>query len=709
MGHLTFTFSDLVAGYVTAYDPTTDTFGVKTSDGREFKVGFTPTTYAELVRNLGEAYHDATGQMRDMLDPGRFLYAYGIVYPQAGAYAFEAKHLVFLGRTEADFRFEAQDWWINQIRQLADFYLKAQFGDGEIDFSKYRTNLLLTGEKAGSGRQECDTISRHVYGFASAFLMTGDDRYLEAAAKGTEYLRKHHRFEDKSAGICYWYHAVDIRPDGSEQKIFASEFGDDYDAIPCYEQIYALAGPTQTYRITGDPLILSDIKATINLFNRYFKDPSERGGYYSHIDPIMLSPLTPSLGENRAKKNWNSVGDHAPAYLINLYLATGAREYADFLEYTFDTIARYFPDYDHSPFVNEKFNTDWSPDYTTVQKNRAIVGHNLKIAWNLMRMQNLKPKDEYLAFAKRIAAEMPKVGMDKQRGGWFDMVERALQPGQEVHRFVWHDRKAWWQQEQGILAYLILAGTQPDPEYRRLARESCSFYNAWLLDTESGGVYFAVLAEGIPYLLGTERHKGSHSEGGYHAFELAYLASVYTNLLFTKEPMDFYFKPVPGGFPDGILRVAPDLLPPGSVRIDAVWVNGAPFDDFDAKALTVRLPPHQGELKVRVRLVPAEVRFSADLLDVVNGSARIALSGELDRAGLKYLEERIADVEERQVQEIVFVADQLQSLDSEALRYLVFTKQKLGGRFRMTVTGATGQVKEAIDQSEFNEELAMQT
>ena len=36
-------------------------------------------------------------------------------------------------------------------------------------------------------------------------------------------------------------------------KVFASEFGDDYDAIPAYEQIYALAGPIQTYRITGDP------------------------------------------------------------------------------------------------------------------------------------------------------------------------------------------------------------------------------------------------------------------------------------------------------------------------------------------------------------------------------------------------------------------------------------------------------------------------
>ena len=32
-----------------------------------------------------------------------------------------------------------------------------------------------------------------------------------------------------------------------------------------------------------------------------------------------------------------------------------------------------------------------------------------------------------------------------------DVVERVRQPGQQFHRFVWHDRKAWWQQEQAIL------------------------------------------------------------------------------------------------------------------------------------------------------------------------------------------------------------------------------------------------------------------
>ena len=58
---------------------------------------------------------------------------------------------------------------------------------------------------------------------------------------------------------------------------------------------------------------------------------------------------------------------------------------------TATTIATRFPDYDNAAFVQEKFHEDWSPDREWGwQQNRAVVGHNLKIAWNLMRMNNAK-------------------------------------------------------------------------------------------------------------------------------------------------------------------------------------------------------------------------------------------------------------------------------------------------------------------------------
>lgn len=604
MTNINFPFSDLIAGYVTYFEPDRDTFGLTTSNGREYDCALSPMSYAKLIQNLDEPYPDATGTMRSLLTEGRYLYTYGIFYPDDETFA--AKQIVFVGRNADDYLFEKQNWWIDQADSLVGFYVKAQFGNGEIDYRKYRTSLSLSGNRSTINfRQETDTISRLVYGMATAYMMTGEDRFADAAEAGVAYLQDHMRFIDRDEDIVYWYHGIDVKG-AREQKIFTSEFGDDYDAIPAYEQIYALAGLVQTYRITGNLEILSDTEKTIALFDKFFLDKGEHGGYYSHIDPITLSPHSDSLGANKAKKNWNSVGDHAPAYLINLWLATGEQKYAEMLEYTFDTIVERFPDYQNSPFVQERFNEDWTHDFTWGwQQNRAVVGHNLKIAWNLLRMNSLQAKIKYTDLATKIASIMPQVGSDRQRGGWYDVVERVLEEGQTAHRFVWHDRKAWWQQEQAILAYLILAGVEGDREYLQLAREAAAFYNAWFLDIEDGGIYFNVLANGIPYLShGNERNKGSHSMSGYHATELCYLAAVYTNLLITKQPMDFYFKPLPNGFTDRILRVAPDILPPNRIAIGKCEIDGEAYTNFDAEKLIVKLPNTSERIKVKVQIVP---------------------------------------------------------------------------------------------------------
>jgi mannose/cellobiose epimerase-like protein (N-acyl-D-glucosamine 2-epimerase family) len=709
MNKIDFTFSDLIAGYVTAFDAEKGVVQVETSDGRPYSVILAPNVYAEIFHNLGETFVGASEHMYDMLVPGRYLYAYGIFYPDGDKdmpYTFEAKHIVFAGWSENSWAFEKQDWWVKQVAQLADFYIDAEFGDGPIDYSNYRTNISAMGQKGKDGRQETDTISRLVYGFATAFLMTGVDRYLEAADAGTKYLRDHLRFQDKTEGVTFWYHAVDIREDGSERKVFASAFGDDYEAIPCYEQIYALAGPTQTYRITGDPQILADAEGTIQLFNRFFKDKSDQGGYYSHLEPVSFSAHADSLKHNKARKNWNSVGDHAPAYLVNLYLATGDKRWADFLEYTFDTIAGHFPDYDESAFVQEKFFDDWSKDQTWGwQQNRAVVGHNLKIAWNLMRMDSLKHKDAYVALAEKIAGLMPEHGMDKQRGGWYDVVDRVLQPGQKFHRYAWHDRKAWWQQEQGILAYFILSGVLGKAEYLKYARESAAFYNAWFLDTDVGGVYFNVLANGHPYALGTERGKGSHSMAGYHSTELCYLSATYSNLLVTKQPLDLWFKPAKDGFPDGKLRVSPDILPAGSIKIAEVWMDGKPYDKFDAEGLTVDLPEKRGDNKFRVRLVPSSVRFDADFMGLDAKVGVVSLDGDLSADDIHELELALDTAFAAGASAIRLDAANLKSVAAQPLRYLAFLIERRGSDFDLSVVNAKGDAAAAILESEIVQKI----
>ena len=326
---------------------------------------------------------------------------------------------------------------------------------------------------------------------------------------------------------------------------------------------------------------------------------------------------------------------------------------------------------------------------------------------------------------------MPKAGMDAQRGGWYDVVERVKQPGENYHHFAWHDRKAWWQQEQGILAYLILAGSLKKRNTCKLARESSSFYNAFFLDHDNGGVYFNVLANGVPYLLGTERLKGSHSMCGYHSIELCYLAAVYTNLLITKQPMDLYFKPQTGAFKDNVLRVSPDILPPGSVRIEAVWINGHPYANFDAAGLTVKLPgdaesedpthPLQvrpawagnptmlpsttaAEMHVRVRIAPAQVPYDA-LLDMANSDANLTLEGIFDQSAELVLRAQLNKVITAAPKRLIIHAGDLKSLSKPSGRALTFCREKLLLDVDIYLVGANDSVKKVLKDAGFLEEV----
>lgn len=705
MDQMHFTFSDLISGYIDDFDWDKGFVQISTVDGRIFKAKLSDNVYAEMIRNLGEPYMDCTGQMKDMLnDRGRFVFIYGVFYNENKEFSFDAKHIVFVGKEKNEFRFEKQNWWINQIKQLGNFYYKAQFDGMDVDYTKYRTHLTLEGTKMDTTRQETDTISRMIYGFASAYMLTGEDKFLDAAEKGTEYLREHFRAEDKSEDIVYWYHGVDYLGKNNYKKIYASEFGDDYDAIPAYEQIYALAGPTQTYRVTGDKRILKDIDRTLNLFDKYFKD-NENGGYWSHIDPITFSGTSESLGQNSDRKNWNSCGDHTPAYLINAYLATRNDRYKEMLKYCADLIINHFPDYDNSPFVEEKFHGDWSRDNTWKwQQNHGVVGHNLKIAWNLMRVQSLISDDSYVELAEKIAGLMPQYGMDKQRCGWYDVVDRVRGENHEFNHFAWHDRKAWWQQEQGILAYYILAGTLKKPEYLKLARESASFYNAWFPDHDSGAVYFNVLSNGLPYLLGTERLKASHSMSGYHSFELAYLCATYSNLLVNNEPMDLYFKPTPSDLENRLLYVQPDILPEGSVKIHQVWINGNPHIDFNADEMWIRLPEGSERVSVKVKVYPIGLKKDFEMTSSFqNGNTKIVMSGIMDSKDVDDFRNMLQGALNSGSNNIDIDMTNLQSISSSSIRAIMFFKAKISGDIR--IIGANQSIIDAFKDDEVFEEL----
>jgi mannose/cellobiose epimerase-like protein (N-acyl-D-glucosamine 2-epimerase family) len=655
------TQSMALMGTVTSANPGETSFTLRCRSGDSFMIYVNSQTVFGVLTNLDELNRDRVPRPSNFAQDGgpsemvrKYLHEDALVVIQ-GIYMehdeekrFDARSVTLMHSNPGEYLFEETHWWLNQITRLGEEWLDDLFGDRRTylmdDFAAlYRTNLNILGLPVGDNNiQECATLSRLIYGLSSAYLLTGQQRFRLAAKAGIEYQRETFRSLSHDGERCFWNFGK-RKHDVGAKIVMASENPDDRGTIPLYEQIYALAGLAQYYRITQDWEVLKDIEHTINAFQTHYLDSPENysfsglGGYFSHVDYATLRPDVEALGDNRLRKNWNSIGDHIPAYLVNLILALDPpphqmehllRTCRKILDTTARLILEKFPDPD-SHYVNERFHADWTPDHQwRWQQNRAVVGHNLKIAWNLTRVANyyrcLAAEDrrqgetnnaqqheqlanDFLGLAKKLADAMAIYGLDQVRGGCFDVVERQTKGNLPIE-FVWGNTKDFWQQEQGILAYLILHGATGEGRYLALAREMAAFWNMFFLDHDNRGIYFRVSAEGRPAIEGVYGEKGSHSVGGYHSFELNYLAHIYTRS-FVKGKVTYSSNFCLHFFPDAkcgctSLNVLPDFYAPGTVQIIGITVNGVPRASFSPDNFQVELAEDELGSQVVVEFRP---------------------------------------------------------------------------------------------------------
>ena len=281
---------DRVQGVVVEANPQQKQLIVKMPGGKTQAVRIADNAWLHILRQLDERERAIDPKAVDRLQPGSWLATSGLIYSDSPELL--AKEVSLFGAKENALVLEQPDWWSSQAREVAEFWIRTQFGKGEIgDASGYRTVITKTGEKRPDwlNLQETDTISRLVYGLSSAYLMNGNPRVLRAAAELVRYQRERLRVESADGRTVSWLHALrDGRP------VVASRFSDDEGTIPLYEQIYAVAGLTQYYRITGDPEVLADIEKTVRFMDQYYWDAAPANalarGYFSHIHPGTLRP-----------------------------------------------------------------------------------------------------------------------------------------------------------------------------------------------------------------------------------------------------------------------------------------------------------------------------------------------------------------------------------------------------------------------------------
>ena len=651
-----FTQSLTVMGTVSDMKVETASFSVQCLTGDIFEAYATAQTSFQVLQNLDglsndripdpnpAAPNDARKLVEKYVEQGQLVVAQGIYQIDNGKSRFDARTVYRVSSVKDSYLFEETHWWITQTARLADQWLDSLFGDKrtyQIDdwVALYHTDLNIMGLRVDEGVQECAVLSRLIYGLSAAYLIVGDDRYRQAAEAAVQFQRDAFRSLSHDGSYCFWAYGRRKGIYGTDLLV-PSQSGDDTGSIPLYEQIYALAGLANYYRISLDWEVLRDIRRTVHAFNAFFLDERREndpafqghGGYFSHIDYATMRPDRNQNPSNDLKKNWNSVGDHIPAYLINLLLSLdplplGGRQDLEelheigreLLERVTTLILDKFPDPDPNvPYVNERFLADWTPDHLySWQQNRAIVGHNFKIAWNLTRVANYyetlaaaarqtatsgtsEPAKKYkdlagrcMELANRLGKSMTEIGIDAIRGGCFDCVERNPSNGMPIE-FTWGNTKDFWQQEQAILAYLILFGHTGEQLYLDMARRTEAFWNIFFLDRDHRGMYFRVTDDGLPVVQGGYEVRGGHSDAsGYHCFELNYLAHIYNRAYIAKTnntdaAFCLHFKPSKNAGVQSI-NVLPDFMAPNAVQIEQVRINGVPRSHSDPNYFQIEL------------------------------------------------------------------------------------------------------------------------
>ena len=178
--------------------------------------------------------------------------------------------------------------------------------------------------------------------------------------------------------------------------------------------------------------------------------------------------------------------------------------------------------------------------------------------------------------------------------------------------FAWGNTKDFWQQEQAILAYLILNGYTGNPDYLQHAREMEAFWNLFFIDRDRASVFFRVTADGLPVIAGNYADKGGHAIAGYHSFELNYLAHTYNRAFSYRERRDdnvfcMHLKPhVNSG--QRSINALPDFFGPNDLEVCAVVIDGVQRQNVLPDQYQIKLELSELGSDVAVELRPTEAR-----------------------------------------------------------------------------------------------------
>ena len=458
------------------------------------------------------------------------------------------------------------DLAIGYVDSCARFWFGAyddQRGGYFSDIDKYGNPILDWG-----GNKHTIIQSRDAYGFTRAFMLTGDTTFLNMAEKALDFL--YTKCWDSAEGG--WVNTLDINGNVLDPTADKS----------AYLQHYAILGPAAYSEATRQARDWDWLMSGYSHLEEHYWD--RRADYLGYFD------YTDYQGNNPTNKSFNATVDAVTTHTLYLYLMTEETVYEERLNELADEminrLAATMPD--QVIGFAERYDSDWNVDQN---ETMTIMGHLLKTAWCLARINQLFPHAEYVSEAESLFIHVYENGYDQELGGPYKDYDRTT-----GEMLMWGNpdtTKAFWQLEQAVTAGLQLYDITRDTLYLKVADETLVFYMTYFVDHEYSEVYADRTRYGD---FAWNENKGSSSKGAYHSIELGYYVYLYGNLFIQRQPvtLHYYFKPTSDDREFYLSPLAASKYDDLVLGITGVLLDSSPYYDYNPYERVLKIPANTG-------------------------------------------------------------------------------------------------------------------
>lgn len=440
---------------------------------------------------------------------------------------------------------EAGYWKSQAINEIIIPWTKNAFHTQDATFPAY---MDKEWQPVRDNTRYPGMISRHIFSYSTAYLLTGDEKYLEIASRIAHYLIQNGW--DKENKL--WFNELDIEGNTADR---------DKDM---FMQLYAVTGLSMYYVVTRDEKILNYIEESIELLSEHAWDHQNDGYFNSLNHDLSVKDSTKKATPQLAPLS---------GYLAYLYPTTKNETYLRDTKKAIDIISNKMID-PEGVWLLESFDNQWQVNEE--QSSKINVGHNQELIWMYLRLYLLTQDDVYKERALQFYPLLYNTAFNTKTGAWHHRFSRN-------NSDIKSDTTPWWIQAYGNMLELYMYRITGEQKHLNRFKLGADFWNSNFIDNEQGGAYLKVGMDGDI----ADTNKAVRSKTSYHSMEHGLLNYLYLNLWVQDKPATLHFKVTSSEQGD---KFHPNIIEDPAIKIKSVKINGQNWDKFNAKGAFITLP-----------------------------------------------------------------------------------------------------------------------